>query len=290
MDEYEVLTEIIRSCLWIDGKACATYRKFAENTQNGKLKQEWLDRADEEKTHMHFWKEALVLGKQKHLPLIFKDLPEVKEKITGIRETIEKVISQFTKYDVYTEQMMLALMLESCMLHPAFMIMFHDYRFINNDIDRDYENHVKMFVEMVKTFKEDMSMLQVDLFCENLYGLYQVTINYLYNSLRDTLTGLYNRRGFINGTSPVLSLAERDALTVGIIIMDFDDFKLINDSRGHLSGDTALKTEAEIINSCVRKSDIVGRYGGDEFIIFAQTDKLDVLKNICERIRKTTEE
>ena len=93
----------------------------------------------------------------------------------------------------------------------------------------------------------------------------------------------------MNHTNPPLCLAEKRQQTVGIIIIDFDDFKLINDKFGHPSGDIALRTEAEIIDSCVRESDIVARYGGDEFIIFAETGNLDYLGNICERIRKETE-
>jgi diguanylate cyclase (GGDEF)-like protein len=249
-----------------------------------------MDRAEDEKEHILFWKEALELAKKEHLPLIFKDSQEFQKRVRKSREILEKIISQFTKYDIYSEQLTLAFMLETCMLHPAFMSMFYDYSFINDNIGKNYENHILAFIEMIRSFSSDMSMLNIDLFCENLYDLYQVTMNYLYNSLRDTLTGLYNRRGFLNYASPALCLAERKRLTVGIIIMDFDDFKLINDRRGHPSGDIALRTEAAIISSCVRKSDVVGRYGGDEFIIFAETDNLDLLGSICERIRKETEE
>ena len=290
MNEYKLLIEILQDCLWLDRKACTTYNKFAEHTQNEELKREWLKRAEEEKEHILFWKKALELGEQKHLPLIFKDLTEIKKKVGNVRETTEKIMSKFTKYDVYSEQLTLAFMLETCMLHPTFMTMFYDYRFINETISESYEKHIVSFIEMIKKFNEDMNMLYVSLFCENLYDLYQVTMNYLYNSLRDTLTGLYNRRGFINHANPALCMAEKDKFTVGIIIIDFDDFKQINDSWGHPSGDVALRTEAAIINSCVRESDVVGRYGGDEFIIFTETDTLEQLGNICERIRKKTEE
>ncbi len=290
MDEYEILKKIIQDCLWIDQKACTIYHKFSESTPNEALKLEWNERSHEEMLHIRFWKKALQLAERKHLPLIFKNPLEIKEKIGRTRATIEKMTSLFTQYDDYTEQLTLSFMLETCMLHPAFMMMFHDYSFLDSTIGENYEKHVVAFIEMAKKFNENLSMLYVNLFCENLYDLYLVTMDYLDNSLRDNLTGLYNRRGFVNYTRPLLSMAEENNLTGGIIIIDFDNFKSVNDRLGHLSGDIALQTEAAIINSCVRKSDVVGRYGGDEFIIFTESRNLNSLGNVCERIRKETEE
>lgn len=290
MDEYEILKEIIENCLWLDAKAHCVYLEFARNTENEDLKREWHLRAEEEKDHLLFWKEARELVNAKHLPLVIEDPFLVREKISRTRDTIEKIMAQFNEYSVYSEQLKLAFMLETYMLHPALMVMFRYYSFINDEISRNYEKHIRAFIEMVKKFNDDMNMLYVNLFCENIYDLYHVTMSYLDSSLRDILTGLYNRRGFINHTSPALSMAEKDNRAAGIIIIDFDDFKLINDRHGHHSGDVALQTEAAIINSCVRDSDVVGRYGGDEFIIFTAAGNLDLLGDICERIRKATEE
>ena len=290
MNEYKILMEIIEHCLWIDRKACTTYYKFAKNTRDKELKEKWLERSAEERDHIFFWKKALELAQKKHLPLIFRDSSEVKKKIGKAHSTIERITNQFTKYDTYTEQLTLAFMLETYMLHPTFMVMFHDYSLINDDIGKNYEKHILSFINMIRNFKGDLSMLHVDLFCENLYDLYQVTMSYLDNSLRDVLTGLYNRRGFISHASPMLSLAERNKLTVGVIMLDFDDFKSINDTFGHLSGDIALRTEATIISSCLRESSILGRYGGDEFIILTDIDNVNSLKIICERIAEKTRE
>jgi diguanylate cyclase (GGDEF)-like protein len=289
MDEYKILTEIVGHCLWIDRKACTTYYKFAKNTQNKELKNKWLQRSAEEKDHIFFWEKALELAQKKHLPLIFKDFEEVRRKISKAHNTIEKITNQFVKYDTYSEQLTLAFMLETYMLHPTFMAMFHDYSFINDDIGKNYEKHILSFIDMIRNFKGNLNMLHVDLFCENLYDLYQVTMSYLDNSLRDVLTGLYNRRGFISHVSPILSLAERNKLSIGVIMLDLDNFKSINDTFGHLSGDVALRTEAAIINSCLRESSVLGRYGGDEFIILTDIDNINSLKTICERIISKTE-
>lgn len=207
-----------------------------------------------------------------------------------INKTINTLMSNFDSYDIYSEQLTLAFMLESYTLSPTFMTMFRDYSFIDKTIYEQYQNHILAFVNMIKKYHHDLSMLQVNIFSENLYDLYCRTKEYLDDALRDNLTNLYNRHGFTEQIKPLLSLAERKCFDAGIIMLDFDDFKSINDSHGHSAGDAALKAEASIINSCMRESSIVGRYGGDEFIIFTETDDQDSLKNICERIREITEQ
>jgi diguanylate cyclase len=84
----------------------------------------------------------------------------------------------------------------------------------------------------------------------------------------------------------LLGLAGRNELNVGIIMADLDNFKSINDTYGHPVGDKALKAAASIIEASLRKSDIPGRYGGEEFIVFASSEDADSLGAICERIRE----
>jgi len=86
-------------------------------------------------------------------------------------------------------------------------------------------------------------------------------------SNRDTLTDLYNRR-YLNATLPrEFHRAERNKCNLAITIVDIDHFKQINDTFGHLAGDAILEKIAAIITNNYRKSDILCRYGGDEFLI-----------------------
>jgi len=104
-------------------------------------------------------------------------------------------------------------------------------------------------------------------------------------SFTDPLTGLYNRR-FINEV--LIKEIERDKRLdkeFSIVLLDLDNFKKVNDTFGHLSGDIALKTVAGIMTGNVRKFDIVGRYGGEEFVIvMPETSKIRAL-DIADRIR-----
>lgn len=83
----------------------------------------------------------------------------------------------------------------------------------------------------------------------------------------DTLTGLANRRLFRNRLEHVLNNLNREGNSLGLILIDIDNFKNINDSLGHDAGDSLLKMIAERLQQCVRASDTVARLGGDEFAI-----------------------
>ena len=84
----------------------------------------------------------------------------------------------------------------------------------------------------------------------------------------DTLTGLYNRRQFETMTKQAFALHERTGNPFSVIMLDIDHFKNINDTYGHDAGDVVLKHLAEVMQKTMRQSDIIARFGGEEFIIF----------------------
>jgi len=86
--------------------------------------------------------------------------------------------------------------------------------------------------------------------------------------LHDPLTGLYNRRYLDETIKRELTRAERNKQPVGIVMCDLDHFKLVNDTHGHLAGDEVLRVFAELLKKHARGSDIVCRFGGEEFVMF----------------------
>ncbi|HMK49793.1 MAG TPA: CHASE4 domain-containing protein [Thermodesulfovibrionales bacterium] len=88
-------------------------------------------------------------------------------------------------------------------------------------------------------------------------------------SLRDELTGLYNRRGFLTLVEQQLKLAARMKRGLLLVFADLDGMKEINDSLGHQEGDRALTDTASILGKTFRDSDIIARYGGDEFVVLS---------------------
>lgn len=101
----------------------------------------------------------------------------------------------------------------------------------------------------------------------------------------DSLTGLWNRGAILNilRTQSERSIAERRAL--GVLLCDVDHFKVINDTCGHLAGDAVLRIIAERLQRAVRQSDVVGRYGGEEFLVILPDCGEDTLADVAERVR-----
>lgn len=102
---------------------------------------------------------------------------------------------------------------------------------------------------------------------------------------RDGLTSLWNRKAILEILDRELLRAERDQQPVGVIMIDVDHFKAINDSRGHAAGDAALRIIASGIASMVRPYDAVGRYGGEEFLIVAPGCHPAEAAELAERVR-----
>ncbi|MBI1749996.1 MAG: diguanylate cyclase [Acidobacteria bacterium] len=87
-------------------------------------------------------------------------------------------------------------------------------------------------------------------------------------TLRDDLTGLYNRRGFLTLAEQQLKLARRSGQSLTLVFADLDNLKQINDTFGHAAGDDAIRAAGEVLHQCFRDSDIIARIGGDEFTVF----------------------
>ncbi len=105
----------------------------------------------------------------------------------------------------------------------------------------------------------------------------------------DALTGLNNRRQFFNLTGMALEVAQRQQKAFSVLMLDIDHFKAINDTYGHDAGDVVLQQLAEILKKNLRKSDIIARWGGEEFVMFllSAPEKAPIPAN---KIRKAVEE
>ena len=103
----------------------------------------------------------------------------------------------------------------------------------------------------------------------------------------DTLTGLPNRILFKERFNQAMSLANRNNHQLALIFVDLDRFKIVNDSLGHSVGDSLLREVSKRLETCVRDSDIIGRHGGDEFLV-CLTDITDSLtaSRVCSEILK----
>lgn len=107
-------------------------------------------------------------------------------------------------------------------------------------------------------------------------------------SLADALTGLYNRRGLFALGEHTMRIARRRGRGLGVIYVDVDGLRQINDRFGHSQGDEALRTVAAVLQACIRECDVVGRVAGDEFVVLVEDDPA-VTADIVARLRRRVE-
>ena len=139
-------------------------------------------------------------------------------------------------------------------------------------------------------------MIIAPLICWYLITLL-IKIHYLEVEMRnlatcDSLTKTMSRKTFLTNGKLLYKLDKRDASTLAVLYIDIDNFKKINDTYGHSTGDEVLKSFGSILNNNKRDSDIVGRLGGEEFaFVLPKTNKYGALQfadNLREIIKKQT--
>jgi diguanylate cyclase (GGDEF)-like protein len=109
-------------------------------------------------------------------------------------------------------------------------------------------------------------------------------------AITDSLTGIFNRRHFFDLASKELNRAVRYKKDLSILMIDLDHFKRVNDTHGHRVGDQVLYAVAQLCSQALRKVDLIGRYGGEEFIALLPETNLEKAQITAERMcRKLAE-
>ena len=105
--------------------------------------------------------------------------------------------------------------------------------------------------------------------------------------LTDGLTGLYNFRHFKMVLQAEMDRSKRSGIPTCLVMIDLDHFKAINDTYGHEAGNMVLKHVADILTSELRTTDVICRYGGEEFVVIFPETQLNLAVKVADRIRET---
>ncbi len=136
--------------------------------------------------------------------------------------------------------------------------------------------------------EQELSVLE-SLLCCLIYPLRNALLYYqaLQSSYTDPLTGVYNRTALHNVFQREWKLAKRQGLPLSILVLDVDRFKQVNDTYGHVTGDRVLVKIAACLKQAVRSSDMIFRYGGEEFVILLSNTYPEGAKLLAERLLRT---
>jgi len=123
----------------------------------------------------------------------------------------------------------------------------------------------------------------------SIKAIYKYTQDLEYYATRDPLTNLFNRRVFWELLNYEIGRAERHGYSFGVLVIDLDNFKHVNDTYGHIVGDKFLTQVADTIHGCLRLGDILARYGGDEFVLALPEAGQEQVYSVADRIRSALE-
>jgi diguanylate cyclase (GGDEF)-like protein len=281
-----VMQDIVKLCLEIDKAACTTYEQLATVATEPRLKLFWEEMQAEESQHVDFWERALRHSQQSPLPQLF-DAPEVV--ITELQNIIPKVnelLARSADLSDSAESLLLAYRFEFYLLHPAFGTLFKLLRKVIGGIcpEDGYEQHIQQFVDIMMEYGKATPTLE--LLAETLKRLWKETRDFGKLTSTDSLTELLTRRAFTEIAEYMSYLAKRNDTHVCLLILDLDHFKHINDNHGHQAGDEVLRSVGRTIKKALRQSDVAGRYGGEEFVVFMPETTPEKAPEIAERLRR----
>jgi len=137
---------------------------------------------------------------------------------------------------------------------------------------------------------EELGLIEERL-CSLVYPMRNATLYQaaLKSAFRDPLTGVENRAALENRLPREIQLSQRHATPASLLVLDIDRFKSINDSHGHHTGDLVLQRLVGVFQSVLRTTDLICRYGGDEFVIVLSNTDVEGALHVAERIRERVE-
>ncbi len=287
--EQKTLWGIIDLCIAINQKAFQIYIKLSKAEEIKELKAFWKGMAAEEKIQKGFWDMAKQTAREYQLPHIFEDPAATKDELELLLRKIKVLLKRWEATQSMKNALILAYRLEYYMLHPTFELLYHALKPLAGSVDPadTYDRHIKKFIEMFIQYGDVTP--ELELLGETLQSLWQRNKSLVEMAMIDGLTGLLNRRGFLILANELSYLSKRKKENMGLFMIDIDRFKKINDTHGHPMGDKVLKAVAQSLKTYIRKSDVLGRFGGEEFIILFPDIRAAALPLIAEKIRKGVE-
>lgn len=288
------IVQIIHLCRKIDEIACDAYAKLAVLCDDPELSKFWRGMSKEEAKHISFWRRAEQIKAFSGMPNIFEQpdeiISELEKALSRSRDLLSTCDQEFT----LSKAFILAYRMEFYLLHPAFKMLFLLLRPLadGESPDDEYESHIARFIDTLS--KHGGVTPELELLGETLQRLWKENKKLALQATRDDLTEVFNRRGFFAVSVQLAYLAQRNGFMIGVMMADLDHFKSINDRFGHRTGDLLLQRVAGLLSEALRTSDIVGRYGGEEFIIMLPQINhgatATVAQNLLEKLRETPPE
>lgn len=286
----ETLVAIVEECLAMDRIAVTLYGAFAANSADRELASFWRGMAVEEERHATAWSDLLGLAVERDIPALFPEPERTLRELALQHGQLRNAGAGFLSLREAPAQFLAAFRVEFALLHPALDRLWQLHQLLRPDArgpEYDYEGHLRRFVEALGRW--NAASPELLLLGEGTLRLRSQLRDLSREASVDALTRVLNRRGLFSHMRQCAHLSRRNDFTAGALLIDIDRFRLINNAHGREAADELLASVAQMISGAVRRSDLVGRYGGEEFLVFLPQVERGALAGVGEKVRAAVE-
>lgn len=280
------MREILELCVKMDQHAERLYVGLAETCEVPDLKETFGMLARDEAQHTDWWTGLLEAWEQGLIPDIVNDTGALVDRLDGLHDELASIGTEQLAEFTPDEMLALAARVEFFMIDPVFGELI-DLTEPARAEGRHaaYQAHLQRLIDAIGRHYSPDSL--AGLLASILSRAWKDNLRLAVFATHDTLTGIYNRRALYTHLPQWSAWSARYGHPLAVLLIDVDFFKGVNDDYGHAAGDDALRAVAHALRGSVRASDLVTRFGGDEFAVIApETDEAEYAE-LTNRILKT---
>jgi len=282
------MRQILELCVEMDQLAAHTYGALAKVNADRELRSLFGQMSAEEVSHVGWWEDLLRAYDEGLMPDIVSDTSALAERMRGLSEELHAMLPVEGVPTDPEGALALAARIEFYMIDPVFgelIDLTEPGRAEHRRVA--YSNHLEKLVHAIEEHYAPGSL--ASFLAGILARTWNDNLTLAVYATRDPLTGIHNRRALDTHLPQWSAWSARYGRPLTVLLIDVDYFKGVNDEFGHRFGDYALREIAHAIRSATRSSDLVVRYGGDEFAVIApETDEGEyalLVKRIMETVR-----
>lgn len=275
---------ILDLCIKMDEFAQQIYEQMSHGCSSPELGEVFRRMAIEESTHVGWWSELREAWNQGLVPDVVNDTEGLERHVHTLFEEMKSAVSDPDVPGLSDDRKLdIAARLEFFMLDPTFGELLDLTEPGGARLHREaYARHLERVVGAIEMFYSQTDLAAF--LARVLRRAWRDNLALAAFASRDPLTALFNRRGLMAHLDQWHSWASRYERPLGVLLIDVDDFKSVNDAHGHSVGDLALKAVGTALQAALRGSDLVARYGGDEFAIVAPETPAEELTMLAQRL------